>query len=407
MDILKKRRMTIVVSVVVMLCLGLLYAWSIFVAPLEQEFGWQRIQTSITFTITMCSFTLGNFLASSLTRYRGLKFSYGLSSFLVLIGLAGASRIHTLEGFYLTYGLATGLGIGIAYNVTISNINRWYPDKQGFASGIVLMGFGTGSMLLGTVAAVLIQSAGWRMALLSLAILFSLVLIIAAFLVISPPTEAVFPVPDKRSSHLSEIDLTPMQMLKTTDFYFYFFWTVMVISGGLMVIGNAAPMAVELGGSVSMAVLFAGLLSLCNGVGRMLYGLLYDKHGLITSLLVSTGMFFGGGIFLILAYALKGISLVPFSYLLIGLSCGSVSAITAVYMQEFYGVKYLNDNLSWASVNTLITSLIGPTIAGSIQTHTGSYKSAVVLLPCFALVAFLLILGIRKDNRAWEIINRN
>lgn len=390
------------VSVVVMLCLGLLYAWSIFVAPLEQEFGWQRIQTSITFTITMCSFTLGNFWASSLTRRKGMKFTYVISSILIFLGLGGASRIYTLESFYLTYGLATGLGIGIAYNVTLGNINRWFPDRQGFASGIVLMGFGTGSMLLGTVAAVLIQSVGWRIALLSIAVLFAMVLLFASFTITSPPVDAVFPVPLKRPSHLSEIDLTPRQMLSTPAFYFYFFWTVMIISGGLMVIGNAAPMAVELGASVNISVFLAGLLSLCNGVGRMLYGLLYDRRGLKVSLLVSTGMFAGGGILLVLAYWTKEMYLLPFSYLLTGLSCGSVSAITAVYMQEFYGVKYLNHNLSWASVNTLITSLIGPTIAGSVQTQTGSYKLAVTMLPGFALAAFLLIFGIRKRKRFLE-----
>lgn len=385
--------MILIISVVVMLCLGLLYAWSVFVAPLEEEFGWLRIQTSITFTITMCCFTIGNFLASFITLRKGIKPALLLSSVLVLVGIGGASQIHTLKGFYLTYGVACGLGVGIAYNVILSNIIRWFPDRQGLATGVVLMGFGTGSMLLGTGAALLIQRYGWRNTLLIISLMFAVVLVCAALLITVPPEDAVFPAQAKKMLHISPVDVRPREMLCMPAFYFYFFWTVMIISGGLMAIGNAAPIAVEIGASTELSVLLVGVLSMCNGFGRVFFGVLYDRCGLKSTLIIATGIFTLSGVLLGLAFIVESILCAAVSYVLVGFACGSVSAITAIYLQEFYGLRYLSGNISCASVNTLVTSLIGPPIAGAIQTSTGSYAGAVFLLPIFALLAFISIPG--------------
>jgi len=386
----------VVMSVFVMLNLGLMYAWSIFVAPLEAEFGWLRIQTSLTFTITMSCFSAGNFLASFITLKKGVKPALALAAFLALTGIGGASRIHTLPAFYLTYGVACGVGIGLAYNTIISIINRWFPDRQGLANGVVLMGFGSGSMLLGTAASLAIDAFGWRTALLAIGVMFSAVLLLAAILMDLPPADTVFPAAKDRMINISPVDLSPKEMLHLPAFYIYLFWTVMIVGGGLMVIGNAAPIAAELGTTATASVLLAGLLSVCNSFGRLLFGIWNDRRGFKSCLLVATGMFTASGALLILAYISGSIIFLISGFVLMGLCCGSVPSITPINMQEYYGIKYLSANLSCMSLNTFFTSIVGIPIAGAIQTRFGSYEFAMFLLPVFGLLAFLSIPGVKK-----------
>ena len=145
------RWLYLALGVGLLLCLGLIYAWSVFRAPLEAEFGWSKAQTSVTFSISMMMFCLGGLASGMLTGRKGPRFTLTACALFLLAGFAMASRIHTLPGIYVSYGGFCGFGVGLGYNATISTIMRWFPDKQGLVSGITLMGFGFGGMLLGTL----------------------------------------------------------------------------------------------------------------------------------------------------------------------------------------------------------------------------------------------------------------
>ena len=95
---------------------------------------------------------------------------------------AAASRINSLPGIYLSYGVFCGFGVGLGYNTAISLTVRWFPDKQGLVSGVTLMGFGFGGMLLGTLGAQMITTLGWRPTFLIFAVVFAVIVLICAFL---------------------------------------------------------------------------------------------------------------------------------------------------------------------------------------------------------------------------------
>lgn len=156
-------------GVALLLCLGLIYAWSVFRAPLEEEFGWSKTQISVTFSISMTMFCLGGLASGVAAGKRGPRLTLAACAVCLLAGFSMASQISSLPGIYVTYGGFCGFGVGL--DAVISTLMRWFPDKQGLVSGIALMGFG--GMLLGALGAGLITALGWRTTFLIFAAAFA------------------------------------------------------------------------------------------------------------------------------------------------------------------------------------------------------------------------------------------
>ena len=140
------------------LFLGLIYAWSLFRTPFAEVFKtWTVAQMSMTFTISMIMFCLGGLIGGHLGKVFGVKLRILISGALLLIGFFMVSTLNpadasgSLTKLYIFYGVFGGGGVGVGYNAVITTITKWFPDKVGLASGIMLMGFGLGGLVLGSV----------------------------------------------------------------------------------------------------------------------------------------------------------------------------------------------------------------------------------------------------------------
>ena len=133
----------LVLGVLALLFAGVIYAWSILKAPLSDAFGWTASQLALNFTLTMCFFCLGGFVGGLLSKKLGSRWCLIIAAVLSGLGFVLASRLSgAIFSLYLCYGVLAGLGIGIAYNVIISTVNAWFPDKKGLCSGALMTGFG-------------------------------------------------------------------------------------------------------------------------------------------------------------------------------------------------------------------------------------------------------------------------
>lgn len=140
------------VGVIVLLFAGLVYAWSVLASPIAAEFTqWSQAQLSLTFTICMTLFCLGGFVGGLLSGKINVKINVWAAAVLFFIGFFVASRATSLTGLYIGYGVFAGFASGLAYNAVMSTMSKWFPDKQGLISGILLMGFGLGSFIIGKV----------------------------------------------------------------------------------------------------------------------------------------------------------------------------------------------------------------------------------------------------------------
>ena len=153
----------LILGVLALLVAGVVYAWSILKAPLAEAFGWSGSELALNFTLTMCFFCLGGFAGGLLSRRLGDRLCLFLAAGLSGLGFLLASRLGgKVLMLYISYGILAGFGIGLAYNVIISAVSAWFPDKKGLCSGALMMGFGASALVIGKLASALIDGPGGR-----------------------------------------------------------------------------------------------------------------------------------------------------------------------------------------------------------------------------------------------------
>ena len=170
------------------LALGSLYAWSVFVAPLEKQFGWKRAQTSNVFTIAVVVFAITFVVAGRLQDKLGPFKIALIGGILVSLGFFLCAYTQSLTYLYTCFGVIGGLGNGFGYACPIPVMAKWFPDKRGLAVGLAVAGYGGGSAIFGPLAALkLIPAYGVFTTFQILGVIFLVMTVFGAFLMKNPP----------------------------------------------------------------------------------------------------------------------------------------------------------------------------------------------------------------------------
>lgn len=390
---MKARKLTMIgMSVLMLLCIGLIYGWSIFVAPLEKEFGWARSQTSLTFTISMAMFCIGGLVGGALTvRKVSRTILLGIAGVLLLAGFTLASTSLELIHFYIYYGVFCGFGVGISYNVIISSVTKLFPEKQGLVSGVLMMGFGFGGLVLGSLCSQLLVSMGWRSTFKAIGLLIGLMVILGAVLLeLLGKNLTSGPAPAKKAAVSQGRDLNTAQTLREPSFQIMFLWMVIVGAAGLMVIGHVAPSIMELGAEPKTAALAVGMVSVFNGLGRVAFGMSFDRLGIQKTLWIINSCLLTAGVLLALAVSNASLTLFFAGCAFMGLSYGGAPVSASALVHRLFGATYFSSNFSVAVSNLIFAALIGPPLAGWLRGASGSYQTSYVALIIFGIIALLL-----------------
>ena len=399
---LSSRNVFLAVGVFAMLFSGILYAWSILKVPFKTEFGFSDSSLAFSFTLTMCSFCIGAFFGSQLFKRIGTRLTIILSGLLVGIGFICTGLITgSIVYLYIFYAVFAGLGIGIAYNVVISTVNAWFPDKKGLCSGALMMAFGASTLILGKVIEALfnMESFGWQKTFIVFGVVTSLVLILTGFILKRPSAEVVFPEVksnQKANKENFEVkDYTTSQMIRRFTFWRAFICLVCLTAVGNSVISFARDLVLSVGAEVSLATTLVGVLSVCNGLGRILTGALFDAAGRRITMLASNLItVFAAGVTLVAVF-MGSLPLCIVGLCLTGISYGSCPTVCSAFVAAFYGPKNFPSNFSVINFNLLAASFIA-TISSNLLLSTGSYTAPFVLLLGLSVLALGLNLSIRK-----------
>ncbi len=381
-----------------MLCLGTLYAWSIFKDPLKEIYGWKDTVLSANFSITMVCYCLGGFLGGKLSGRTSNRVTVLVSGAALLIGFMGASFMPAGSPgaarimLFVFYGLFSGMGTGLGYNAIVSGIPRWFPEKSGAVTGLLLTAFGIGTLVMGQAANAVIPKIGINAAFRILAVLFIAVMGAGAAIVKIPGAEASR-ISGVSASGSSGQDYTPGRMLRHPAFWLFFLWNVCMCSSGLMVINSAANIAAAYGAAAILGL----LVSVCNGFSRIPLGFMLDKLGqrktmlFANIMLIVTGaLLFAGGYAHITALVFAGM-------LLMGVCYGSSVTISTSVVRQFYGDKHYAVNLSIVNCCAIPSSFLGPLLSGAlIDASGGSYISTFGVILVIALTDMVIGFFVKK-----------
>lgn len=387
-------------GVLTLLFAGVIYAWSILKAPLAAAFAWTAPQLALNYTLTMCFFCLGGLLSGLLANKTTPRQRMLASAVLACSGFCGASFLDgsSLLPLYLCYGVLGGLGIGIVYNTVISVTYLWFPDKKGLCSGCLMMGFGLSSLVLGNITGRLLAAGvSWPAVYAGLGIAIGAVLCAAGLLLQAPPAGAELPAaPVKRGEAAAE--LPPREMLRRAAFWRLFFFLLLFVALGNTVISFAKDYALSTGAGEALAVLLVGVLSVCNGLGRLLSGALFDRAGMRPTLLATVGLGLCGSVLGLAAAMTRSLPLGVAAICLCGLTYGCCPTVTTTFVSAFFGSRHFTENFGILNL-LIIPAAFAATLAGSLVQRTGGYASSFVLLIVLSLAGWaigLRLLGRRK-----------
>jgi len=392
MNVLKKRWGYLLMAVILLLFMGIGYAFSIFVVPIEQDLGLTRADTSFVFTLCFVCFALGSLVTGFIVQRLSPALLLRIAACMFFGGFILSSHATQLWQLYFTYSICAGFSIGIAYNIAVSILPMYFHDKVGVATGILLMGFAMSTTVLGPVCESGLSRWSWRTVFLILGICGAVILLASSVIIHRPTAEQQTCLVGKETTanHIKEV--SPAQLLKTK--LYYVFLTIYITIGGIgmsLINHGAMTLQEDLLVSASATALFVGIVCLFNGIGRVLWGIIYDRIGsaaclrcLGVLLVLSMGLILLSLLIHSSAVFLAGMGLALFCY-------GGSSSLAPILVRALFGDTYFSMNFAVTNVGTIILSCV-PAVIGTIQTACGSYLLPYTALSSLAVIALIMTL---------------
>lgn len=399
----KKRNKLLVVSTALLLFLGLIYAYSVLLAPLKVEFGWSVAQMTLVFALSICSFTLGSLAVGPLVRAKKNAVALLAGAAMLAAGFLGtalASGGAALYMAYAAYGVAASFGIGWVYNVVIPMVTSWFPDKCGFAQGVCLMGFGAGGFVLGPVATQLYSVLPWRGTLVGFAVVFA-ALVAGSAAVLKAPGDA-------EASELAALAagtgagdagaaevtddrfVSSGQMLRTPTFWLLYAFLFMLGSIGMGITGIGRELPLSLGASDLAAAVVIGFVNVGSGVGRLSCGIALDKLGRHRTMRI---IGFGGTVApaVMIASLLSGsLAVQAVACLLTGMSWGAAVVTMPFVSRTEWGLANMAQNMAMVNTYSIFASLVGSFGAGMLYGACGSFLPVLGIMTALGVASVLL-----------------
>jgi OFA family oxalate/formate antiporter-like MFS transporter len=289
------------------LCLGTVYAWSFFQSLLVKSYRWSYTDTAWAFSLVILSLGISAAWAGvNLPKIgpRKLAMTGGLLFSLSYVLGGWALYVESVPLFYLGYSVVGGVGIGLGYVTPVSTVAKWFPDKRGLMTGVVVMGFGIVAFVMSKVLAPLLLSStngDLVPVFVSLGVFFGVVLLPVTWCLQNPPPEASAPTTAGRAA-AAEPETAIKDYCRSGQFLMM--WVVFFcnIAAGISVISFQSPLLQEIWGladpAIEPAVLASygatliAVSSLFNGLGRLLWGTISDRLGRVETfrLMLATQM---------------------------------------------------------------------------------------------------------------------
>lgn len=399
MELTKKRWIILIASCFINLCIGSIYAWSVFAAPMAEYLSSVTGLTltpgslAIAFTITNSVGPITMITGGRINDKFGPKKVIFVGGLLFGGGMILSGFAQSVGFLVLTYGIITGLGTGMVYGCTISNSVKFFPDKRGLVGGITTAAYGLSSVIIPPIANALITKTGVTAAFKIIGIGFLIIVCVSSFFIDKCPAGFV---PEGWTPSTSNVSTTNKNdkdwkgMLTSPIFYVMIILLMCGAFYGLMCTSQASPLAQKMiGMSAAAATTVVSVLALFNTAGRIVAGYISDKIGRINTLASAFVLSIVG---LALLYVSGEGDVVTFyiGISIIGLCFGSLMGVFPGFTADQFGVKNNSVNYGIMFIGFAVAGYFGPTIMNNVYNADGSYQRAFIIAGALGIAGLVM-----------------
>lgn len=400
----KNRWLIALSAIAIHLSIGAAYAYSVYKMPIAEQMGWSDSKITIAFTIMMGLAGFAAALFGNFVEKQGPRRSAMLAAVLFGLGQAGAGvaiLVDSVVLYWLTYGLLSGLGMGIGYIAPVSTLVKWFPDRRGLATGMAVLGFGAGSLITAPVAVSLMSAVGISNTYFILGASYFTFMMLGALYIAPPPRdytvagmEAVVAKGSKKTT-ADLAQLSAREAVKTKRFWMLWTMHLVSVTAGIMMISVASPMAQEIAGlSVAGAATMVGIMGLFNGGGRLIWAAASDYLGRANVFI----LFFAAEvvIFFLLPMTTNTLIFQLFIFLVVSFYGGGFSNLPA-FAGDMFGTKQLGAIHGYLLTTWSLGGIFGPMIVTFVKGATGSYIPVFYIFTVLAALALIVAITLRMD----------
>jgi MFS family permease len=422
-------------GVVVMLCLGTVYSWSLFTNSFVAGFNWSTQDATLAFELAIFFLGIGAVFGGRWQDSVGPRTVTIVGA--ILWGLGVALAGFGTEAFgkwwlYLTYGVIGGFGTGMAYVSPVAMVTKWFPDRRGLGSGMVVMGFGLGAFVYNQIvtrldvykaaakpagayvaakAAAIKAGAtfdptqyalpagalhGLMMLFAVSGIVFLIVGGLAAMILKNPPAGYTVAGAAAAAATASGPSFSPSEVVRMPQFYGLWLLLFLNVTAGILIISNAAPIYTELTGATpAVAGQVYGVLAIFNGLGRFFWGSVSDRLG---RNLTYTVMYIVQAIVFFLMANTGGFVAVGIYFAIVLLCYGGGFGVMPSFNADYFGTKYLGQNYGMILTAWGVAGIVGPLLAAKVRDATGSYHGALIPVAIMLLIAAVIPFFVKKPT---------
>jgi OFA family oxalate/formate antiporter-like MFS transporter len=376
------------------------YVWTLFTKSFQDGLHTTLPAIQITFSILIVLQTWLSPLQGYLVDKFGARVLIAIGCLLSGLGWISSAYVTSLTGLYLTYGLFCGIGTGIVYIGIIGLMVRWFPDRRGFATGMVAAGYGFGAIATTFPIDTMMKSAGYQHTLVVFGIILGLIGAAAALAMRMPGPGDVLPVAPIMASKTS---VEPKQMLRSRVFWLMFFMMTMMSTGGLMIISQFAAFSRDFGVANVMVFGLAALPlaltvdRLTNGLTRPFFGWVSDNIGRENTMAIAFLME-AAAVTMMVLFRDNALVFVILSGLVF-FGWGEIFSLFPSTLTDTFGSKYATTNYGFLYMAQGVGSVLGGPLAALLHDQTGSWMPVFTIIIVMDALTGILALAVLKPMR--------
>jgi MFS family permease len=395
------RWLYVVLGLVMNICLGAVYAYSIFLGPVKKAFDVSAFMANLPFMVFLSFFAILMFFGGRIMEKLGPRKLIIIGGIIVGLGWLLSSYASNIWILTLTYGVIAGSGVGLVYGCPVATAARWFPDKKGLAVGLMLAGFGGSALITGKVASLMIPAVGLSSTFLYFGIIFGIVLVILG-LPFQFPAAGWKPAGwTPAAGSVAATDFAPGEIIKTPVYWGLFLCFMIGSIAGLMAIGISKPVGNEIIKiSGETAATLVGVFACFNALGRPLFGFITDKFTARKAAMLNLLIILVVSILMIKAGE-GDTNIYIISFIGFWLCLGGWLAIAPAATATFFGMKNYARNYGVVFFAYGFGAIIGGIISGQAKDVFGTYTYAFYPTALLAAIGIVLcFLFVKQPKKA-------